>query len=60
VVNQRDAQAAADAGDASAQFAIGVAHETGKTVPQDNALAFMWFCLAADKPWCRGGATVAM
>jgi TPR repeat protein len=40
-------QPAAEAGDASAQFALGVARAAGKTVPQDRSLALMWFSLAA-------------
>jgi hypothetical protein len=40
-------QAAADAGDASAQFELGLMYMNGEGTPQDYKLAHMWFNLAA-------------
>ena len=38
---------AADHGDASAQFNLGVMYANGQGVPQDHVLAHMWFNLSA-------------
>ena len=52
---QDDAQAvkwyrlAADQGDASAQFNLGLMYRTGQGVPQDDAQAVKWYRLAADQ-----------
>ena len=52
---QDDAQAvkwyrlAADQGDASAQFNLGLVYRTGQGVPQDDAQAVKWYRLAADQ-----------
>ena len=39
----------AEAGDASAQFILGVMYFTGQGVPQDDAEAVKWYRLAADQ-----------
>ena len=52
-VPQDDAEAvrwyrlAAEQGNASAQFRLGVAYGTGRSVPQDYVSAHMWLNLAA-------------
>jgi TPR repeat protein len=40
---------AAEQGDASAHYNLGVLYKTGKGVPQDNAEAVKWFQKAADQ-----------
>jgi TPR repeat protein len=42
-----DTRAAAEQGDATAQFALGVMYATGLGVPQDHAEAVNWYRLAA-------------
>ena len=36
-------------GDASAQFTLGLAYERGMSVPQDYAVAYAWYCKAAEQ-----------
>lgn len=40
---------AAERGDASAQFFVGVAHEQGYACKQDAAKAVEWYCKAAEQ-----------
>ncbi len=40
---------AADQGNATAQFNLGVMYDTGRGVPQDDAEAVRWYRLAADQ-----------
>jgi TPR repeat protein len=42
-------RARAEAGDADAQFSLGVMYRTGRGVPQDDAEAVRWWRLAADQ-----------
>ena len=39
----------AEAGDAEAQFNLGVMYHTGDDVPQNNGRAVYWFCKAAEQ-----------
>ena len=42
-------RAKANAGHAAAQFNLGLAYDTGRGVPQDDAEAVSWFRKAADQ-----------
>jgi TPR repeat protein len=42
-------QKAAEQGDTSAQFALGVKYASGKGVPQNDRMAFSWYRKAAEQ-----------
>ena len=44
-----DRRARAEAGDASAQYNLGVMYATGRDVPQDDAEAVAWYRRAAEQ-----------
>ena len=44
-----EVRAQAEQGDAEAQYKLGLRYGTGEGVPQDDAEAVRWLCLAADQ-----------
>jgi len=44
----------AEAGDAVAQYSLGVSYATGRGVPQDYAEAVLWYWLAAEQGVIEG------
>ena len=44
---QRTQRTRAEAGDAEAQFNLGVRYDVGRGVPEDDVLAYMWYNLSA-------------
>lgn len=56
--NDLNVRAKAEAGDASAQFDLGVMYADGNGVPKDNGEALKWYRLSAENGYALGQAAV--